>query len=52
MSEFEKLSFYWKVEKLTDFENIEIYARTKDIKYLIPLGSESEIIGVQYIPVS
>ena len=52
MREYEKLSFFWKVEKLTDFENIEIYARTKDIKFLIPLGCEAEIIGVQFIPVS
>lgn len=51
MREYEKISFYWKVEKFTDFENIEVYARTKDLKYLIPLGCEAEIIGIQIIPV-
>uniref|UniRef100_A0A7S3J9I8 Uncharacterized protein n=1 Tax=Euplotes harpa TaxID=151035 RepID=A0A7S3J9I8_9SPIT len=50
MREYEKIDFYWQVEKLTDFENIEIYSRTKDIKYLVPLGCEAEIIGVQFIP--
>ncbi|CAI2383391.1 unnamed protein product [Moneuplotes crassus] len=49
MREYEKISFYWKVDQLTDFENIEIYSRTKDIKFLIPLGCEDEIIGVQFI---
>ena len=52
MREYDKISFYWKVEKFTDFENIEVYARTKDIKFLIPLGCEAEIIGIQIIPVS
>ena len=52
MREYEKISLYWKVEKLTDFENVEIYARTKDIKFLIPLGCEAEIIGIQIISVS
>ena len=52
MREFEKLCFYWKVDKLSDFENVEIYSRTKEIKYLVPLGVEAEIIGFQTIAVS
>ena len=52
MREYEKINFYWKVDKISDFENIEVYSRTKEIKYLIPLGCEAEIIGVQYIAVS
>lgn len=52
MREYEKINFFWKVERFTDFENIEVYSRTKEVKYLIPLGYEAEIIGVQFISVS
>ena len=46
--DFEPLLDYWKISKMADFDNIQIYSREGNVEFLSCIRCDSRVIGIVF----